>query len=154
METKRKERRGRKPSYPDYISLEQLDAVIKKGGDPLEMMAQMKKALMERIMEVELDDHLQHDKHMKSEDGNYRNGSGVKTVRMDDGEVEISTPRDREGSFEPMLLPKRQRSFKGFDAKIISMYGFGMSTRDIQAHLREMYETDGDCSINCVTLQN
>jgi putative transposase len=137
--TVQKTRKGRKPKYPDYISLAALDAVIKSGTDPLEMMAQMKKALMERVMEVELNHHLEHDKHGKSEDGNYRNGYGTKTVRMDNGEVEIDTPRDRDGTFEPLLIPKRQRDFKGFDDKIISMYGLGMSTRDIQSHLRDMY---------------
>ena len=134
-----KAKKGRKPQYPEYISLDVLDSVIKNGANPIEMIAQMKKALMERVMEAELDHHLEHDKGEKSLDGNYRNGYGVKTIRMDDGEVEINTPRDREGSFEPLLIPKRQRSFKGFDEKIISMYGFGMSTRDIQSHLQEMY---------------
>ena len=133
--TVNKTKKGRKPKYPDYISLAALDAVIKNGVDPLEMMAQMKKALMERIMEVELNHHLEHEKHGKSKDGNYRNGYGTKTVRMDHGEVEIDTPRDRDGTFEPLLIPKRQRDFKGFDDKIISMYGLGMSTRDIQSHL-------------------
>lgn len=137
-----KQRKGRKPIYPDYISVDMLDAVIKKGGDPLEMMAQMKQALIERVMEVELNHHLEHDKHDKSTDGNYRNGYGNKTVLMDDGEVEISTPRDRNGTFEPIVIPKRKRHFKGFDQKIISMYGLGMSTRDIQSHLEEMYGTE------------
>jgi putative transposase len=140
MTTTHKEtRKGRKPQYPDYISLDVLDSVIKSGADPIEMIAQMKKALMERVLEAELDHHLEHDKGTKTLDGNYRNGYGIKSVRMDDGEVEINTPRDREGTFEPLLIPKRQRNFRGFDEKIISMYGFGMSTRDIQSHLQEMY---------------
>ena len=137
--TPAKAKQGRKPKYPDYISLDILDSVIKSGANPMEMIAQMKKALMERVMEAELDHHLEHDKGAKTIDGNYRNGYGSKRVRMDDGEVEINTPRDREGTFEPLLIPKRQRSFKGFDEKIISMYGLGMSTRDIQSHLQEMY---------------
>lgn len=139
---KTKSKTGRKPKYPDYISLDILDSVIKSGADPMEMIAQMKKALMERVMEAELDHHLEHDKNSKTIDGNYRNGYGSKTILMDDGEIEINTPRDREGSFEPMLIPKRQRHFKGFDDKIISMYGFGMSTRDIQSHLQEMYQVE------------
>jgi putative transposase len=138
----KKIRKSHKPVYPDYISLDMLDSVIKSGADPVEMMAQMKKALMERVMEAELNHHLEHDKHEQSHDGNYRNGYGNKTVVMDDGEVEISTPRDRNGSFEPVMLPKRQRHFKGFDQKIISMYGLGMSTRDIAAHLQEMYSME------------
>lgn len=134
-----KTRKSHKPVYPDYISLEMLDGVIKSGKDPMTMMAEMKRALMERVLEAELDHHLSHEKHEPSPDGNYRNGYGKKSVFMDDGEVEISTPRDRKGEFDPILLPKRQRHFKGFDDKIISMYGMGMSTRDIAAHLQEMY---------------
>jgi putative transposase len=134
-----KAKKGRKERYPDYISVNMLDSVIKSGADPMEVIANMKKAVMERVLEAELNHHLEHDKHEKSQDGNYRNGYGVKTIRMDDGEIEIDTPRDRNGTFEPLLIPKRQRSFKGFDEKIISMYGLGMSTRDIQSHLQEMY---------------
>lgn len=135
-------KRGRKPDYPDYISLDVLDSMIKGGSDPMDIIAKMKKAVLERVMETELNEHLKHDKNSKSQDGNYRNGHGIKTLRMDNGELEINTPRDREGTFEPMLIPKRQRSFKGFDEKIISMYGLGMSTRDIQTHLQEMYNTE------------
>jgi putative transposase len=139
---KTKSKTGRKPKYPDYISLDILDSVIKSGADPMEMIAQMKKALMERVMEAELNHHLEHDKNSKTIDGNYRNGYGSKTILMDDGEIEINTPRDREGSFEPILIPKRQRHFKGFDDKIISMYGLGMSSRDIQSHLQDMYQVE------------
>lgn len=137
-----KAKTGRKSKYPDYISLDILDSVIKSGADPIEMISQMKKALMERVMEAELDHHLEHDKNAKTIDGNYRNGYGSKTVRMDDGEIEINTPRDRMSTFEPQLIPKRERSFKGFDDKIISMYGLGMSTRDIQSHLQDMYKIE------------
>lgn len=137
-----KANKSRKSNYPEYLSLDILDSVIKSGADPMQMIAQMKKALLERVMEAELDDHLQHDKHTNSIDGNYRNGHGSKTIRMDDGELEIATPRDRVGTFEPQLIPKRQRSFKGFDDKIISMYGLGMSTRDIASHLEEMYNIE------------
>ena len=139
---KTKTKHGRKPKYPDYISLDILDSVIKSGADPMEMISQMKRALIERVMEAELDHHLEHDKNSKTIDGNYRNGYGSKTILMDDGEIEINTPRDREGTFEPLLIPKRQRHFKGFDEKIISMYGFSMSTRDIQSHLQEMYQVE------------
>jgi putative transposase len=135
-------KRGRKPQYPEYISLDILDSVIKSGADPMEMIAQMKKALMERVMEAELNHHLDHEKNGRTKDGNYRNGYGSKIVKMDDGEIEVNTPRERDGSFEPLLIPKRQRHFKGFDEKIISMYGLGMSTRDIQSHLQEMYQIE------------
>lgn len=128
--TPAKSKQGRKPKYPEYISLDMLDSVIKSGANPMEMIAQMKKALMERVMEAELDHHLEHGKGTKTIDGNYRNDYGSKRVRMYDGEVEINTPRDREGTFDPLLIPKRQRSFKGFDEKIISMYGLGIGDQD------------------------
>lgn len=134
--------KNKKSKYPEYLSLDELDSVIKSGADPMEMIASMKKALLERVMETELDHHLTHEKGKETIDGNYRNGYGSKTIRMDDGEIEIATPRDRNGSFEPQLIPKRSRSFKGFDDKIISMYGLGMSTRDIQSHLKEMYNIE------------
>jgi putative transposase len=142
MKEKTKERKSHKPVYPDYVSLENLDAILKSGMSPIELMADMKRLIMQRAMEAELDEHLQRDKHEKSKDGNYRNGYGSKTLRMDHGPIELATPRDREGTFEPQLVPKRQKSFLGFDDKIISMYGLGMSTRAIQEHLKEMYATD------------
>jgi len=94
-----KAKKGRKERYPDYISVNMLDSVIKSGADPMEVIANMKKAVMERVLEAELNHHLEHDKHEKSQDGNYRNGYGVKTIRMDDGEIEIDTPRDTLNHF-------------------------------------------------------
>ena len=141
MSNEKKVRKSRKPVYPDYL-LGALDAMIKDGENPFEMMRKMKKAMLERILEAELDHHLAHDRYEKSQDGNYRNGYGSKTVLMDDGKVEISTPRDRNGTFEPTLLPKRQCHLKGFDEQIISLYGRGMSTRDIAAHVQDMYGVD------------
>jgi len=74
--------------------------------------------------------------------GNSRNGTGKKTLRTDQGDVTVEVPRDRNGTFEPKLVKKHQRSFKGFDDKILSMYARGMSVRDIQAHLAEIYGTE------------
>jgi putative transposase len=137
-----KRNKSLKKKLPEYISIDVLDSLLKGGADPIAMMAEMKKLVMERAMEAELDHHLAHSKHEQSLDGNYRNGHGSKTVIMDNGSVTIDTPRDRNGSFTPQLIPKRQRHFKGFDQQIISMYGRGMSTRDIQAHFEEMYGTE------------
>src|SRR5262249_11405537 len=71
--------------------------------------------------------------------GNTRNGSTPKTLSTEHGPVRIETPRDREGSFDPKIVRKRQRRFEGFDEKILALYSRGMSTRDIEAHLRELY---------------
>jgi transposase-like protein len=99
----------------------------------------LQKALIEKAMEGELAYHLGYKKHERSDIENNRNGYGHKKIITDSGEFEILTPRDRDGSFEPQLIKKGQSQFKGFDEKIISMYARGMSMREIQEHLQEIY---------------
>ncbi len=105
------------------------------------LLSQLTKRLVERAMEVELTDHLGYEPHQEPPGGagNTRNGSTPKTLQTEHGQVEIRTPRDREGSFEPQIVRKRQRRFEGFDEKIIALYSRGLSTRDIEAHLGEIY---------------
>jgi len=95
-------------------------------------------------MEAEMTEHLGYEKHESKgkNTGNSRNGKGKKTIKGDFGEFDIEVPRDRNGDFEPQLIKKRQRRFDGFDDKIIAMYARGMSTRDIQAMLKDMYGVD------------
>jgi putative transposase len=99
------------------------------------------KSMVEAALKAELDTHLGYEKHAKEnkECENSRNGYGRKTIKGEFGETEIEIPRDREGTFEPLLVQKRQTRFDSFDSKIIAMYARGMSTRDIQASLQEMY---------------
>jgi putative transposase len=137
-----KTRKVHKPTYPDWLNVEALDAMISTSANPMGQLADMQRFLMQRILEAELNHHLEHSKGEESPDGNYRNGYGSKTVKTDHGTVDIKTPRDRDGTFNPQLIAKRQRSFKGFDEKIISMYGLGMSMRDIQSHIQDMYKMD------------
>ncbi|MFG5411223.1 transposase, partial [Piscinibacter sakaiensis] len=103
-----------------------------------------KKALIERALGAELSHHLGYPPGAtKPEDaGNHRNGSSAKTVLTEDGPVRIEVPRDREGSFEPVLIPKHERRFTGFDDKIVAMYARGMTVREIQAFLAEQYGTE------------
>ena len=105
------------------------------------LLKQLTKALLERVMQAELTDHLGYEKHDPAgyKTGNSRNGKTRKKLKGDFGEVELETPRDRNGTFEPKIVPKGQTRFTGLDEKILSMYSRGMSTRDIQSHLEEMY---------------
>src|SRR5438552_2097079 len=105
------------------------------------LLKQLTKALVERAMNAELTHHLGYEKHDTSGrgSGNSRNGTSRKKLKGDFGEAEIEVPRDREGQFEPKIVPKHQRRFQGFDDKILSMYARGMTTREIQGHLEEIY---------------
>lgn len=107
-----------------------------------EFFAELKKSVIENALQAELDIHLGYPKGKKSLDTNYRNGTGDKTIITDTGELEIETPRDRNSSFEPQIIKKGQTRLQGFDDKIISMYARGMSMRDIQDHLLEIYGTE------------
>jgi putative transposase len=98
---------------------------------------ELKKALAERALNAEMDHHL--DGEAAEGPGNRRNGYGRKTVLTETGRIELDVPRDRNASFDPQLIAKYQRRFPGFDDKIVSMYARGMSTREIQGHLRELY---------------
>jgi putative transposase len=113
------------------------EEIVGPGG----LLAQLTKRLVERAMEVELTDHLGYEPHQEPPGGagNARNGGTPKTLVTEHGPVQIRTPRDRDGSFEPRIVRKRQRRFEGFDEKILALYARGMSTRDIEAHLRELY---------------
>jgi putative transposase len=130
-----------------HIKKEVLDELIKDYKRPEDLIGeegllkQLTKALLERAMAAELSYHLGYEKHDPAgyNSGNSRNGSTPKTVKGEFGEMEIETPRDRKGTFEPRILKKHQRRFDGFDDRILSMYARGMTTRDIQEHLEEIY---------------
>jgi putative transposase len=113
------------------------EEIVGPGG----LLSQLTKRLVERALEVELTEHLGYERHQEPPGGtgNTRNGSTPKTLSTEHGPVEIKTPRDRQGSFEPRIVRKRQRRFEGFDEKILALYSRGLSTRDIEAHLREIY---------------
>ena len=107
------------------------------------LLGELKKALAERVLNAEMDHHLadstQEEVSEGEKAGNRRNGYSKKTVLTENEAVELAIPRDRRGSFEPQLIAKYQRRFPGFDDKIISMYARGMSVREIQGHLRDLY---------------
>ena len=105
------------------------------------LLKQLTKALVERALNAELTHHLGYEKHDSEGrlSGNSRNGTSRKKLKGDFGEAEIAVPRDRNGSFTPQIVPPHQRRFTGFDDKILSMYARGMTTREIQGHLEEIY---------------
>lgn len=129
---------------------ELLDVLMKDYKKPEDLIGengllkQLTKRLLERAMQAELTEHLGYEKHAPQgkNSGNSRNGGYKKTITGDFGNLEVTTPRDRNSTFEPVILPKRETRFTGFDDKIISMYARGMTTRDIQGHLQEIYGID------------
>ncbi len=108
------------------------------------LLKQLTKRLVEAALQAELTEHLGHDRHetVANTSGNTRNGKSKKTLKGEFGELPIEVPRDRLGSFEPQLIPKHQTRWSGFDDKIISLYARGMTVREIQSHLQEMYGTE------------
>jgi len=132
------------------IRKELLDELLAEYANPEDLtgpeglLKRLTGALVERALQAELTDHLGYEPNATEGQGtgNSRNGAGKKTLRTDQGNVTVEVPRDRNGTFEPKLVKKHQRSFNGFDDKILSMYARGMSVRDIQAHLAEIYGTE------------
>ena len=108
------------------------------------LLKQLTKRLVERAMQAEMTDHLGYNKHAPSgkNSGNSRNGASKKTIIGEFGNLDIAVPRDRNSTFEPVIIPKGETRFTGFDDKIISTYSLGMTTRDIQKHLEEIYGVD------------
>ena len=108
------------------------------------LLKQLTKMLVERALEAEMAEHLGHDKSdpVTNVTGNARNGHSAKTLKGEFGELPLDIPRDRQGAFEPQLIGKHQTRWAGFDDKIISLYARGMTVREIQGHLTEMYGTE------------
>ena len=145
-------RRKRKSLTPDTplapVPEEILDQFVRQGSlSPEELDAavrRFKKALIERALGSELTHHLGYSPggEKPGDTTNHRNGTGSKTVLTDDGPLPIEVPRDRDGSFEPRLIPKHERRFTGFDDKILALYARGMTVREIQGFLAEMYDVE------------
>jgi putative transposase len=139
-------KKPRKQKAPSLIPVELIDQLLaqvqNKDAESIlgeaGLAGQLKKLLAERMLTAELNHHLANE----AEPGNHRNGSSKKTVLAPGGEMRLDIPRDRLGSFEPKLVAKHQRRMPGFDDHVISMYSRGMSVREIQAHLLELYGTE------------
>jgi len=131
-----------KPELLDELlsGLSKPEDLLGDGG----LFRELKKALMERALGGELTHHLGYEKGDPGGrgSGNSRNGHSSKTVLTEEGEIDLSIPRDRAGTFEPQLVPKGVTRLEGFDAKIISLYARGLTVREIQGHLKEIYGTE------------
>jgi transposase-like protein len=136
-----------KPNKPfefDYEAVKNKALAQLKTGKPLlgkeGALGPLFKSFLEAALEAELENHLQEN---NEDESNRRNGHGSKQLRTSEGSMELSTPRDRTGSFEPEIVKKRQTILAdNLESKIIGLYGLGMSLRDIAAHIKEMYDTD------------
>jgi len=114
-----------------------------KTGEQLnDFLASIQKRAIEKMLEGELDDHLGYDKHQQSDNPNARNGHGKKKIKTGYGEMDIEVPRDREASFNPILVPKRESMVEGLEEVMVSMYAKGMSVSDIQEHIKDVYKFD------------
>jgi len=143
---------GTPPSKEPHMAIEKelLDRLLADYKKPEDLIGetgllkQLTKALLERALEAELTEHLGHEKHapVSTSGGNTRNGKSAKTIKGEFGKLPIEVPRDRDSSFDPIIIPKGQTRFTGFDDKIISLYARGMTTREIQGHLEEIYGVD------------
>ncbi len=127
------------------IKKELIDELIATSGGSLigpdGLVKELTKALVERMLSGEMNHHLGYQKHEVAGrgSGNSRNGKSQKTLKGEAGEMTIDVPRDRNASFEPQLIEKHQTRFESFDTKILSMYALGMTVRDIQGHLHDLY---------------
>jgi putative transposase len=129
------------------IDNELIDNLLKNYKKPEDLIGengllkQLTKQLLERAMAAEMTEHVGYDKHdaIGNNSGNSRNGKSAKTIKGTFGELALETPRDRNGTFEPQIIEKHQTRFTGFDKNILSLYSRGLSTREIQQHLEEIY---------------
>lgn len=120
---------------------------IKTEQDLNDFRQMLTKVTVERALNAELDDHLGYSKHEPSSNSNSRNGTTSKTLRTEDGQFQLETPRDREGSFEPKLVKKSQTRFTSMDDKILFLYAQGMTTREIVRTFKELYGADTSPSL-------
>jgi putative transposase len=141
------DRPSRRPLVDENLADQLLGKAREQGAEllgPDGLLSQVTKAVLERALAEEMTGHLGYEKHDPAGrgSGNSRNGSTPKTVLTDIGAVDLVVPRDRAGSFEPQIVRKGQTRLKGFNERIIALYARGMTTRDIRAHLREMYDVE------------
>jgi putative transposase len=138
---------GQRPLIDEELADHLLDKARAEGAEllgPDGLLSQVTRAVLERALAEEMTGHLGYEKHDPAGrgSGNSRNGTTGKTVLTDVGAVDLAVPRDRNGTFQPQIVRKGQTRLEGFNERVIALYARGMTTRDIRAHLREMYDVD------------
>jgi transposase-like protein len=142
---------GREPARPALIDEQLADQLLGRAQaegvellGPDGLLSQVTRAVLERALAEEMTSHLGYEKHDPAGrgSGNSRTGSTGKTLLTDVGAVDLQVPRDRNGSFDPRIVRKGQTRLEGFNDRIVALYARGMTTRDIAAHLREMYDVE------------
>lgn len=149
-EGSKKRRPRRKPTAEEREADDLIDKLLKDRKSPEEvigdggLLQQLTKRLLERALGAELTEHVGYEKHSAEGrgSGNSRNGTSPKTLKGTFGTMPIDVPRDRAGTFEPQIIGKHQTRFTGFDEQIVSLYARGLSTREIQRHLEEIYQVE------------
>lgn len=138
-------RKKKEPNRADEL----IDKLLEDCSSPEDILGDsgLIKQLTQRVIERALAGELTHHLKAPSEKGNSRNGSSKKTIQSEQGDLELSIPRDRKSSFEPILVPKHHRRIAGLDEKIIALYACGMSVSDISAQLEELYGTEISASL-------
>lgn len=135
------------------FSEKELNAILDRliqGKTPEDILGQtglvkdLTRRLVERVLEGEMTAHLGYEKHAQEgrDGGNSRNGKTGKRVKTDTSDLDLEVPRDRDGTFDPVMVAKGQRRLPGFDEKVIALYARGMTTREIQGHLKELYQVE------------
>lgn len=156
MKSERRPRKGAESAEPPEEVVDRLAELLPEGAlddavrglkpeelsGPGGLLSQLAGRVVEAALEAEMTEHLGHPPGGRPQGSNVRNGRGRKTVQSDLGPVEVRTPRDRDGSFEPQILPKRATRLAGLDDKVLGLYAGGMTVRDISAHLSELYGTE------------
>ena len=145
--TKEKEMTPMNETAKQLVSL--LSEECRSLGDVQDMLKNLFKGTIETMLEGEMDEHLGYEKHsiVGNNSGNSRNGYGRKTIKSELGETEIRVPRDRNGEFEPQLIEKRQTRTEDLENRVLAMYSKGMTTRDIEDHLRDIYGVEASASM-------
>lgn len=156
MQSKRRAATGAESQQPPEEVVDRLAELLPEGAlddavkglrpeelsGPGGLLSQLAGRVVEAALEAEMTEHLGHPPGGRPQGSNVRNGATAKTVQSDLGPVDVKTPRDREGSFEPQILPKRQTRLAGLDEKVLGLYAGGMTVRDISGHLSELYGTE------------